>query len=207
MSKYNEACSEVSVILNHLDEEEYSKIPSEVIEAIEKNKNKDHVFEFDEQVELRKQKLLKETRAILFNLFRDYLCTPKQKEKIIQMQKEERYKIEENKKIKCNVENIFKNQKQEFAEYLNKVKVSNENYKVKIENVELKNSVEFLEKENSKISKAKDLLEDYKNLIAQKDIEIERLKKTNFELHQKILRIPRIIRKVFIKDTDIKQLT
>ncbi len=49
MSKYNEACSEVSVILNHLDEEEYSKIPSEVIEAIEKNKNKDHVFEFDEE--------------------------------------------------------------------------------------------------------------------------------------------------------------
>lgn len=108
MSKYNEACSEVSVILNHLDEEEYSKIPSEVIEAIEKNKNKDHVFEFDEEVELRKQKLLKETRAILFNIFRDYLCTQSQRETIIQMQKEEQHKIEERKKLQYSVDNLFK---------------------------------------------------------------------------------------------------
>ena len=111
MSKYNEACSEVSVILNHLDEEEYSKIPSEVIEAIEKNKNKDHVFEFDEEVELRKQKLLKETRAILFNIFRDYLCTQSQRETIIQMQKEERHKIEERKKLQYSVDNLFKKKK------------------------------------------------------------------------------------------------
>ena len=64
MSNYNEACAEVSTILSYLNKNEYDKIPSNVIEVIEKNKNKDYIFEFDESVELREQKLLEETRAI-----------------------------------------------------------------------------------------------------------------------------------------------
>jgi hypothetical protein len=41
--------------------------------------------------------MLPETRAILFNIFRDYLCTPEQREKILKMQAEERRKNEEKK--------------------------------------------------------------------------------------------------------------
>lgn len=108
MSNYNEACAEVSTILSYLNKNEYDKIPSNVIEVIEKNKNKDYIFEFDESVELREQKLLEETRAILFNLFRDYLCTPTQKEKIIKMQAEERHKLNEMKKLEYNANDIFK---------------------------------------------------------------------------------------------------
>ena len=39
MSSYNNACTEVSVILNHLNKDEYKKIPLELTEAIEQNKN------------------------------------------------------------------------------------------------------------------------------------------------------------------------
>ena len=51
-------------------------------------------------LDLKEQRMLPETKALLFNLFRDYLSLPEQKEKIIRMQKEERIKNEEKKKIK-----------------------------------------------------------------------------------------------------------
>ena len=54
--------------------------------------------------------MLPETKAILFNLFRDYLSYPWQKEKIIKMQREERLRKEEIKRKKYNSDNIFKNQ-------------------------------------------------------------------------------------------------
>ena len=59
-------------------------------------------------MEPREQKLLKETKAILFNLFRDYLANSKQRETIIKMQNEERNKQNEIKKLKYNVDDIFK---------------------------------------------------------------------------------------------------
>ena len=108
MSSYSEACTEVSEILQYLIKDDYNKIPSEIIEAIEENKSREYVFNYDENIELKEQKLLKETRAILFNLFRDYLATSEQKEKIIRMQNEERNKLNEQKKIKYNVDNILK---------------------------------------------------------------------------------------------------
>lgn len=108
MRNYNNACTEVSVILSYLNKDEYNKIPVDVIEVIEENKSKDYLFKLDEGIELNKQKLLIETRAILFNLFRDYLATSEQKEKIIKMQREERRRLEEQKSLKYNVNDIFK---------------------------------------------------------------------------------------------------
>ena len=97
MTKYKNAYTEVYEILEQLDEEEYNKIPSEVITAIRKNRNTEYEFDLDEDIELKDQELLPETKAILFNLFRDYLSTAEQKEKIIKMQAEERQKNEQNK--------------------------------------------------------------------------------------------------------------
>ena len=137
MNNYNGACTEVSTILNYLNIEEYKKIPKEVIEVIERNKNNDYIFNFDENVELRKQKLLKETRAILFNLFRDYLATKEQKEKIIQMQKEERYNINETKK-QIYDNNIFGNkiqtQEKKNKETMTLVDIKKQGFIIKIVN-------------------------------------------------------------------------
>lgn len=98
MSNYSNAYTEVYTILKCLDEEELSKIPEETLTAIEENKNNEYFYELDDELELREQPMLPETKAILFNLFRDYLSTPEQKEKIIRMQKEERLRNEEKKK-------------------------------------------------------------------------------------------------------------
>lgn len=111
MNSYNNAYTEVCAILECLDEIEYAKIPSEIIEAMQSNRNKDYSYEV-EDVELRYQKMSPETKAILFNLFRDYLATSEQKEKIIKMQTEERKKHEIEKQKIYN-KNIFEDRQHE----------------------------------------------------------------------------------------------
>ena len=106
MNNYSNAFTEVYTILSYLDEEEYNKIPTEVLEVVFQNRNTKYYYELNEDLDLRSQAMLPETKAILFNLFRDYLSTPKQKEKIIRIQKEER-RQNELKKQQVYDTNIF----------------------------------------------------------------------------------------------------
>ena len=108
MSNRKNAYTEVYTILEDLNEEEYNKIPPEVIETIKENRNEEYFFELDEDLTLKEQTMLPETKAILFNLFRDYLATQEQKEKIIKMQNEERQKNELKKQRQYNID-VFAN--------------------------------------------------------------------------------------------------
>ena len=110
MNNYGDAFTEVYEIISYLNDEEYNKIPKEVVDAIYENRNKEYEYWLDESIPLEDQEMLPETKAILFNLFRDYLSYPWQKEKIIKMQREERIRKEEIKRKKYNSDNIFKNQ-------------------------------------------------------------------------------------------------
>ena len=110
MSNRNNAYTEVYTILQHFNEEEYNKIPPEVINAIEENKNEEYEYELDDELELKDQPMLPETKAILFNLFRDYLATPEQKAKIIRMQSEARQKNELKKQQMYNTD-VFASRK------------------------------------------------------------------------------------------------
>jgi hypothetical protein len=96
-AKYKDAFAEVYVILEYLDEEDYEKIPEELLKVIDKNRNKEYKYEMNDEFDLEKQPMLIETKAILFNIFRDYLSTPEQKEKIIKMQKEDMERINKKK--------------------------------------------------------------------------------------------------------------
>lgn len=53
------------------------------------------------------------SKAILFNLFRDYLSTAEQKEKIIKMQAEERLKNEQKKQEQYNSDVFVNKQKKQ----------------------------------------------------------------------------------------------
>ena len=112
MNNHNNAYTEVYTILQELNEEEFEKIPPEVIMTIEKNRNEDYKYELDDELELKNQPMLPETKAILFNLFRDYLATPEQKAKIIMMQNEARQKNELKKQEMYNVD-VFANKQKE----------------------------------------------------------------------------------------------
>ena len=131
MSNRENAYTEVYTILQDLNEEEYNKIPPEVIETIEANRNEDYEYELDDEIEIKDQPMLPETKAILFNLFRDYLATPEQKAKIIRMQNEERQKNELKKQQMYNTD--------VFANKIKKNQISNNNETMQI--VEYKESI------------------------------------------------------------------
>ncbi len=73
----------------------------------------------DADIELKTQPMLLETKAILFNLFRDYLSTQEQREKIVKMQKEERHKNELKKQQNYNSD-VFQNKTKESREQIEK---------------------------------------------------------------------------------------
>ena len=131
MSNRNNAYTEVYTILQDLNEEEFNKIPAEIIETIEVNRNEEYEYELDDELELKKQPMLPETKAILFNLFRDYLATPEQKAKIIRMQNEERQK-NELKKSKMYSTDVFENKEKKKIEELEKEIVQLIKYKENI---------------------------------------------------------------------------
>ena len=106
---YKNAFAEVYTILNYIEDTDYEKIPPEVLEVIEENKNPDYEYEMNEEVDIFNQPMLPETKAILFNFFRDYWSTPEQKETIKRMQREDMQKIEEKKKQEYGDYEVFKN--------------------------------------------------------------------------------------------------
>ena len=120
MNNRRNAYTEVYTILQDLNEEEYNKIPPEVIETLDANRNKEYEYFLDNELELKDQPMLPETKAILFNLFRDYLATPEQRTKIIKMQNEARQKNELKKQQMYNTD-VFANKS------INKTTKLNEN--------------------------------------------------------------------------------
>ena len=116
MSNRKNAYAEVYTILQELNEEEYNKIPPKVIKTIEANRNEEYEYELDDELELKDQPMLPETKAILFNLFRDYLATPEQKTKIIRMQNEARQKNELKKQQMYNTDVFANKPKENLAE-------------------------------------------------------------------------------------------
>lgn len=116
MNSRRNAYKEVYIVLQDLNEEDYNKIPPEIIETIKENSNEEYEFVLNDELELKEQLLLPETKAILFNLFRDYLATPVQKEKILKMQSEERKKVEKKKKQNYTNVDIFKTNKHKDVE-------------------------------------------------------------------------------------------
>lgn len=173
------ALYQVKLILDYLPEEEYKLIPKETIEYIEDNFEYDENFSIDPNIPLEKQKIDDKAFEMLDKIVKSAEMTKK-----------------ENKSIKND----------EMDSYLKDIRESNQNYNARIENIRLKNLVEILKKENSKIQKAKDLLSDYKDALKQKEDEIARLKKNNQDLYEYIQKIPKFLRKIFIKNEDIKLL-
>lgn len=173
------ALYQVKLILDYLPEDEYKLIPQKTIDYIENNFEYDEKFSIDPKIPLEKQKIDDKAYDLLDKIVKSAELSMKQN------------KVTDNSRINADIQEI---------------KESNQNYNAKIENIRLKKLVSFLRKENDEILKSKELLEKYKNALKQKDNEIEKLKRNNQELYECIQKLPKIIRKIFIKDSDIKLL-
>lgn len=107
--EYPIAYREVFEILKYIPKADYDKIPNEKIELYKTMQDTNYNFKYDPSKTLDEQNVSKRTKAILGLLFRDYWATEIQREKIISRQNYERQKLEEEKELKYNLDNIFKN--------------------------------------------------------------------------------------------------
>lgn len=110
--KYNLACTEILEVLKYLPEEDLKKIPQKEIDFFEKNKDKNYVFKFNENLSFEEQSLLSETQAIIVKLYKDYFYS----------NKTEKENIEAN---NSNIEYKFKN----IANTKNEIAVHNDKKK------------------------------------------------------------------------------
>lgn len=108
---YKKALVEVDAVLSCLDYNEYKKIPANIIDAIENNKDEEYTYDYDEELEYEDWSLMPETKAILYNIFKKYLATEEQRKYLQQKERLENYKIESEKIKKYNSENLFKKEK------------------------------------------------------------------------------------------------
>ncbi len=105
------AYTEVVKVLNSLPDNDYRKIPEDVMLTLEKNMDTEYEYYVDLRKPLTEWKISVKAQTILAIIFRDYLATKKQKEKILDFEKVKINELEEEKRKKYNPDNIFEKRK------------------------------------------------------------------------------------------------
>lgn len=82
MVKLCDRLSELYVLLNYIEPEDWIKIPDEVIFYIKENKNNEYVWEYDETKELEEQNLSKDTFSLLTFIMYRYIATDEERKAI-----------------------------------------------------------------------------------------------------------------------------
>ena len=105
------AYKEIYEILRIFPQELVAKIPQEKIRFFYNNMDNSYEYNISKET-FDGQTMLEETKAILTILFRDYWATSMQKEKILAYENSAKNKLEEEKRIQYNSDNLFKKQDQ-----------------------------------------------------------------------------------------------
>ena len=106
-AKYSEAAVEVLDILNHMEKEDYNKVPAKFINMLEESASKDYVCELDYSKRLIEMDLSEETKALLGVMFRNYWCPEERREAYENKISENDAKLQEELRKKYNPDNIF----------------------------------------------------------------------------------------------------
>lgn len=121
---YRCSYKEVFIILNALPDAEKTKIPKEKFDFYRECMNKEYNTNIDLLKPIAEQNLLKQTRAILANIFKMYLATDEEKHQILLKEKREWEIREEEKRKKYNPDNIFKNDNNVITEKKENISVA-----------------------------------------------------------------------------------
>lgn len=90
--EYMVSYSQILEILKYIPKEDYNKIPKNIIELFENNCYKESKFKYNPEKTLQDQNVTNTTKTIIAILFRDYWATAEQREKIKNVQEQERLK-------------------------------------------------------------------------------------------------------------------
>lgn len=77
--------SELDVLLDYMDDNDWLKIPDEVIFYIKNNKDKQYVWKYDESKSFEEQEINEDTFAILTSLIIKYVANEEEKVQIKQL--------------------------------------------------------------------------------------------------------------------------
>lgn len=100
-----QAFAEVYDIVKHTNENLQKKIPKKFIEMLEKNRDLNYQVNIDYSKSINEQNLLKETRAILSLIYRDYLVSSEKRQMLLE--KDKKQILEEQEKYKFDYDKVF----------------------------------------------------------------------------------------------------
>ena len=132
---YLNSLSELSEIIKNLGEKIRAKIPNDVIDYIENNKSQTYKWNYNPDLPLDEQNMLPETEELLTAIYRDYICTDAEKEKVDEVLVDNENYIEESNR------NVIENEKSVNVDTIV------QNYKVREDN-SISNSPAIVEKQN-----------------------------------------------------------
>lgn len=114
--QYKKAFKEVLVILNVIPNEYYEKIPKEIILTLQQFQDKYYEYELEFNKEFKEQNTSELSKAILANFYRDYWASEAEKSEIIEKERFQRIKLEDEKRKKYNPKDIFKTSNKKESE-------------------------------------------------------------------------------------------
>ena len=103
------ALVEAKEILKRLSSEDYAKIPEDVKEYIETNKDDNYEWHYDDSKELNEQELHEYTLPILAYINSEFLLNEEQKAYMEKVYQDNDKKMEEELRKKYNTDDLFQN--------------------------------------------------------------------------------------------------
>lgn len=106
--EYSKAYAELIQILQYISQDDFNKIPRDLVEFFEENKDVNYQYNYDFKIPFKKQPILKLTKILIANLYVKYWTTDYEKELIEKQENEYFIALEREKREKYNPEDIFK---------------------------------------------------------------------------------------------------
>lgn len=112
----NNICKEVLIILSYFDKELIKKIPDKVFENLkELAVDSEEDFYINTEKKLENQNISEESKDLISLIYYDYIADKNEKKEIMKSWNQNERKYQENLREKYNVDNIFKNRRQETS--------------------------------------------------------------------------------------------
>lgn len=99
-------------VINNLPNHMRSNIPQDVIKSLEQNKDPNYISNIDFSDKNWYTRLNQETLKLLALLYRDYIVSKEEHDKLLNFEKKIYIEREEEKRQKYNISDLFKNKKQ-----------------------------------------------------------------------------------------------
>ena len=106
---YARAYTEVLGMIKYFSSESVEKIPKDVMQMYEENKDENYEFEFDRNKSFDDQDISQLAKVLIANIFTDYIATEEEREYLNYRDKQELDRLEEEKRNTYNPDDIFKN--------------------------------------------------------------------------------------------------